>query len=175
MPAVSRSDSRPAAAAASCRHCGDACADGAESICTADGVFCCRGCETVFSVLKVNGLDGFYACEIAPGVSQRDATVRDRSRFAALDDPAIASRLIVFDDGRRARATMSVPAIHCASCVWLLERFWKVNPGVVRTEVDLLRCSVVVDYQPAVTTVRAIAEGLASLGYEPAITVEDAA
>jgi Cu+-exporting ATPase len=149
-----------------CRHCGDPCTDG--------GAFCCRGCETVFSILESNGLDGFYACEIPPGVSQKAAAPRDGARFAALDDSALAARLIVFDDGQRARAVLGVPAIHCASCVWLLERLWKLDPGVVRAEVDLLRRTVTVDYRPAETTLRAIAEQLASLGYEPAITAEDA-
>src|SRR5690348_4255468 len=99
MPALS-SGSRTAAAAVSCRHCGDPCVDGRETVQTGDGPFCCRGCETVFAILKANALDGFYACDVAPGVSQKDAADRDRARFAALDDPAVAARLIAFDDGQ---------------------------------------------------------------------------
>ena len=165
MRPASTTDSRTAEAIDVCRHCGEPSA----------GTFCCSGCETVYSILAAHGLDGFYACEVPPGVSQKGATERDRSRFAALDDPAVAARLIVFDDGARARATLSIPAVHCASCVWLLERLWRLDPGVVGTEVDLLRRSIAVDYRPAVTTLRAIAERLASLGYEPAISVEDSA
>ena len=174
MPLVSP-ESRTAAAAASCRHCGEPCAGADDAIVTSAGTFCCRGCETVFAILTAHELDGFYACDVPPGLSQKQAAARDRTRFAALDDPAVAARLIVFDDGIRARATFSVPAIHCASCVWLLERLWKLDPGVVRAEVDLLRRSVVVDYSPAATGVRTIAEHLASLGYEPVITAEDSA
>ena len=174
MSLVSVPESRAAAAAASCRHCGEPCDGTDAAVVTADGAFCCRGCETVFSILKSHELDGFYACELPPGLSQRDAA-RDRGRFAALDDPSVASRLIAFDDGHRARLTFQVPAIHCASCVWLLERLWKLDPGVIRAEVDLLRRCVVVDYTPGSTTPRAVAEHLASLGYEPIVTVEDAA
>jgi Cu+-exporting ATPase len=174
MLVVSSPDGPAAASPATCRHCGDSCA-AADAVVTADGPFCCRGCETVFSILKVHELDAFYACELPPGVSQRTAVGKDRGRFAALEDRAVAARLVVFDDGQRARASFQVPAIHCASCVWLLERLWKLDPGVVRTEVDLLRRTIVVDYLPASTTLRRIAERLADLGYEPAITVEDAA
>jgi Cu+-exporting ATPase len=173
MLVVSSLDGLTAAAPATCRHCGDPCAT-ADAVLTVDGAFCCHGCETVFSILKAHELDGFYACDLAPGLSQKDVAVRGRGRFAALEDPAVAARLIVFDDGRGARASFQVPAIHCASCVWLLERLWKLDPGVVRTEVDLLRRTVVVDYVPASTSLRHIAERLADLGYEPAITVEDA-
>ena len=28
------------------------------------------------------------------------------------------------------RATFSAPSIHCGSCVWLLERLWKLDPGI---------------------------------------------
>ena len=177
MAPASHPAGQAAAALPDCRHCGEPCAAEPDAIFTADGPFCCRGCETVFSILKSFAeLEGFYdACEIPPGVSQRGSAGRDGARFAALDDPAVAARLIAFDDGRRARATFSIPAIHCASCVWLLERLWKIDPGVVRAEVDLLRRSVVVDYSPASTTLRRIAEQLAALGYEPSITVEDAA
>jgi len=175
MPAVSLSDGQTAAATPSCRHCGDPCAADAGAIVTADGPFCCRGCETVFSILKSHALDGFYRCADAPGISQKGSGRSGYARFDALDDPAVAARLISFDDGRRARATFSVPTIHCAACVWLLERLWKLDPGVVRSEVDLLRRSVVVDYVPGATTLRAIAERLASVGYEPSITIEDAA
>ena len=76
-------------------------------------------------------------------------------RFASLDDPAVASRLITFDDGRLARVTLSIPTIHCASCVWLLEQLWRFEPGVVRAEVDLLRRAVHVSIDRARRTLAA--------------------
>ena len=98
-----------------CRHCGDPC--GAGAVRSTDGDFCCRGCESVFTVLQRAGLGGFYACEINPGTSQKQAERRDARRFAALDDPAIAARLIAFNNGTVARVSFPVPAIHCSSCV----------------------------------------------------------
>jgi Cu+-exporting ATPase len=172
MLAVSSPNSR---AAAVCRHCGEPCADTADALLTENGAFCCRGCETVFALLRAHELEGFYACDVPPGVSQKGSVGRDRSHFAALDDASVAARLIVFQDASRARAALQVPGIHCASCVWLLERLWRLDPGVERTEVDLLRRTLVVDYRPAETSLRRIAEHLADLGYEPAITAEDAA
>ena len=69
--------------------------------------------------------------------------------------------------------TLSIPTIHCASCVWLLEQLWRFEPGVVRAEVDLLRRAVHVEFRSDETTLRRVAETIASLGYEPAITIED--
>jgi Cu+-exporting ATPase len=154
-----------------CRHCGDEC--GAAGIVSARGSFCCRGCESVFSILTSYGLDRFYRLDDGAGISQRAAATRDAGRFASLDDPNVAARLITFDDGRRARVTLSIPTIHCASCVWLLEQLWRFEPGVVRAEVDLLRRAVHVEYRSGETTLRRLSETIASLGYEPAITTED--
>ena len=156
-----------------CRHCGDPCGTGA--IRSTDGDFCCRGCERVFTVLQRAGLGAFYACQINPGLSQKEADRRDAGRFTALDDPAAADRLITFNDGSVARVTFPVPAIHCSSCVWLLEQLWQFDPGILRTEVDLLRRAVHVDFHPGTTSLRKIAEQLAAVGYEPSISPEGTA
>ena len=153
----------------SCAHCGDPCDSPVVS--TEHGTFCCGGCASVFAILQTHQLEGYYACAVSPGVSQRGVQGRDGERFAALDDPQVAAQLLEFDDGRTARATLHVPGIHCASCVWLLEQLWRLDPAV-RSEVDLLRRAVHVEFRPAETSLRRIAETLASLGYEPVVTPE---
>jgi Cu+-exporting ATPase len=158
-----------AAAAAVCAHCGEPCAgDGVE---TAEGRFCCEGCAAVSAVLHAHGLTAYYRCVPGAGVSQRQASGRDRQRFAALDDPAVAAR-VVRTVGGATTATFAVPALHCASCVWLLEQLWRFDDGVRRTEVDLLRRVVRVAYDPAATSPRAIADALAMLGYAPVLEAE---
>lgn len=170
MAAVAPAVSLAVDGVAVCRHCGDACAVG--PVTSVHGTFCCQGCASVFAILAAHRLEGYYACDIPPGVSQKDASRRDGTRFAALDDPALAGRFVEFDNGRLARVAFPVPGIHCASCVWLLEQLWRIHPGAVRAEVDLLRRTVRVDYRPAETTPRRLAEQLAALGYEPAVALE---
>jgi len=148
-----------------CRHCGDPCGD--DALRTSHGAFCCGGCSAVFDVLSSHGLTGFYRCDLRPGVSQRAQAHRAADRFAVLDDPAVAGRFVRPLGGTTARAVLAVPALHCASCVWLLEQLWRVAPGVSRSEVDLVRRQVRVEFDAAQTSVRRIAEALASLGYEP--------
>ena len=169
---IAATDPLPGVSTGVCRHCGDPCAAGA--IATTDGDFCCRGCETVFSLLQRAGLGAFYSCEVTPGPSQRQVERRDARRFAALDDPALADRLVTFNDGKTARVTFAVPSIHCASCVWLLEQLWRFDSGITRSEVDLLRRAVHVEFSPASTTLRRIAEQLTAVGYEPSLSPEDA-
>jgi cation transport ATPase len=77
--------------------------------------------------------------------------LRDPGRFVVLDDPVIAARLIDVNTGRLARVTLSVPRMHCASCVWLLEQLWRLDPGVVRAGVDLLRRTVRIEFELAMS------------------------
>ena len=153
-----------------CRHCGEPA--GATRLDTPDGVFCCGGCQAVFDLIRREGLEHYYVCADAPGRPQKALMSRAPDRFAALDDPAIAAAFLEFNDGRLARARLPVPALHCASCVWLLERLWKLLPGVLVSEVDLLHQSVGVTFRPEQTSLRAIAERMAELGYEPTVAVE---
>jgi Cu+-exporting ATPase len=171
-PAVESASPVPAAGARACRHCGDPCGAAARE--TPAGPFCCAGCESVFSILDTHGLLAFYTCDVQPGQSQRRAGDRDPGRFAALDDPDVAARFVRPAAAGLARATFSTPSIHCASCLWLLEQLWRFDDGVGRSEADVLARTVRVDFDPRRIGVRAIAERLASLGYEPVLDAERA-
>jgi Cu+-exporting ATPase len=164
-------DSGGAAPGASgCRHCGDPC--DRDAITTGAGTFCCQGCATVFELLASHDLTGFYTCDVRPGRSQRDAARRPADRFAVLDDPRVAARFLSNAGHGRLRATFSTPSIHCASCLWVLEQLWRFDEGIGRSEADVLARVVRVDFDPARTSLRAVAERLAALGYEPVLDAE---
>jgi Cu+-exporting ATPase len=155
-----------------CVHCGDPCGNG--RVTTEAGAFCCTGCATVYALLRARGLEAFYTCE-APataGVSQREASHRDPSRFTVLDDPAVRARFVRQDDGHQAQVLFQVPSLHCASCVWLLERLGRVDDRIGRTEVDLLRRAVTVTFDSSRIRLSEVAAALAGVGYEPLLTGE---
>ncbi len=160
------------ASALVCRHCGAPCHTGHAA---ASDSFCCDGCEAVFTLLQNARLDAFYQYDSRPGVSQRYKASLDDARFAPLDDPDVAAHVVEFDDGLTAIATFAIPSIHCASCVWLLEQLWRFDAGTTRSEVDLQRRTVRVEYRPAATSPRRIAEQLSELGYEPVLAFEGSA
>jgi Cu+-exporting ATPase len=153
-----------------CRHCGDPCRR--THITTASGTFCCAGCASVFDLLAAYALTDYYTCDVNPGRSQMLAADRPADRFALLDDPDVAGRFIARLDAGTVRAVWQVPALHCASCLWLLEQLWRFDPAIVRSEANLLHRTVRVDFQPERTSLRRVAELLASLGYEPVIDGE---
>jgi Cu+-exporting ATPase len=153
-----------------CLHCGDVC--GAARVAGDAGVFCCAGCASVYALLQAHGLDAFYTCDVPAGVSQRDSRRRDSARFTVLDDPAVRSRFILSEDGRVAQARFAVPSLHCASCVWLLERLARVDDRIGRSEVDLLRRTVTVAFDSSRLRLSGVAAAIASVGYEPLLVGE---
>lgn len=160
---------RLAATAARCLHCGQIC--GGEAVHTTWATFCCAGCESVYSLIARHGLADFYACETPPGLPPQTASA-GATGFAELDDPAIAERFVSRADDTHARATFLVPALHCASCLWLVERLWHFDAGIGRSEADLLNRRVRVEFDPSRTTPRAIANRLSAIGFPPVLDAE---
>ena len=151
-----------------CYHCGLACAD--RPVHAGDHVFCCSGCRAVYEILSENGLHQYYAIESRPGTSLKDRVERP-ARFAFLDDDDVQQQLLDFNDGNSARVTLRLPQIHCASCVWLLENLHRLDDGVRRAEADFLRRELALEYDPRVICLRRVVELLASIGYEPDISL----
>src|SRR5437899_260651 len=111
---IQKAQTMPAATrvAGGCFHCGEPCPD--DSFAVAGKSFCCFGCQTVFSLLQENGLEQFYALNATPGTRIRTASAA--SKWAFLDDPAVADQLLDYSDKTTARVTLYLPAIHCVAC-----------------------------------------------------------
>ncbi|MEI8289353.1 MAG: heavy metal translocating P-type ATPase metal-binding domain-containing protein [Verrucomicrobiota bacterium] len=163
-PSASAGVARPAAA---CFHCGEPCPD--HSFALAGNVFCCLGCQTVFGLLRDNGLEQFYRLQSAPGTRMRHAAAA--AKWAFLDDPVVAQELLDYADQKVARVVLYLPAIHCVACVWLLENLFQLHPGVGHTGVNFSRREAHVAFAPDRIKFSELAALLASIGYEPQFTL----
>lgn len=150
-----------------CFHCGEACPD--NSLVMGGAVFCCLGCQTVFSLLKANGLEQFYRLQSTPGI--RIPASSAASKWVFLDDSAVQEKLFDFADHAQARVTLFLPAIHCVACVWLLENLFKLHPGIGKSLVNFARREVAITFAPDKIKFSELAALLASIGYEPQLTL----
>ncbi len=147
-----------------CYHCGGSCE---ETTWLEEKHFCCFGCKTVFEILNSNELCEYYLFDTTPGVTLRNVSV---ASYDYVDEPAIRKQLLEFDSATFARVRFYVPAIHCISCVWLLENLQRIHKGILRSEVNFSGKMVEIDFNPAEITPGKLANLLASLGYIPQIT-----
>ncbi len=150
-----------------CYHCGNDC--GGTPISDGDKDFCCSGCATVYQLLHDNGLSDFYA--IGAGQGSRPT---EQGKYAWLDDPKVAERLLDYQDEQLAKATFHLPDMHCAACIWLLEHLFRIQPGISRSEVDFPRREISLNYDPSALHLRQVVELLDVLGYPPKLTLADA-
>jgi P-type Cu+ transporter len=150
-----------------CYHCGSPC--GRAGVGRGDKLFCCSGCLTVHELLAESGLGHFYDLNEHPGI--RVGEGHEPGRWDFLDDPAVLARLLDYGDGRTNRVTFQVPAIHCVACVWLLENLFQLKPGVGRSRVNFPRREVTIEYSTGAVRLSELAGLLASLGYEPRLTL----
>ena len=114
-----------------CFHCGDNL--GKKPLQFDDKFFCCIGCKGVYLLLKENHLTDFYNYESNPGLKPLTSS---QDKYAFLDLPEIRQRFIRFEDDRIAKVSLSLPNIHCSSCIFLLENAHKANSKIIQSQVN---------------------------------------
>lgn len=121
-----------------CAHCG--LPVGAFPVVGEDqAAFCCVGCSVVYGALRTAGLDArFYALREVDGSERTPARLPTASTLD-LDDPTFRDQHTrPLGDGLRC-TDLFVDGVHCAACVWLIERMPHVVDGVADARLDLGR------------------------------------
>ncbi len=122
---------------AGCFHCGLEIAPGDDFHSQLDGAqrqFCCFACKSVCEAIYEAGLEGYYKRTpqgillAPPPVPPKDVEMYD------LED---VQREFVNARGEMLDAHLLVEGIHCAACVWLIERGMMRIPGVYSANVNL--------------------------------------
>jgi len=125
--------------------------------------FCCDGCATVFSVLLEHGLTRYYALARAAG-ERVPAHVTGRGH-EELDDPAFVARACTPLPGGLLATDLYLEGVHCAACVWLVEKIPSLVRGAIEVRLDLPRSRARVLWDPMKAKLSEIAVALDRLGY----------
>ncbi len=148
-----------------CFHCGDVCDE--HPIEKHDKIFCCHGCEQVFELLNDYQLAAYYECDINPGISPSEKS------FDFLNNAAFRDRLITFSNSAFSKVSFHLPAIHCRSCLYLLENLQELNPNIIKTNLNLGKKDLTVWFKEDQLSLGDLASLISRLGYEPHISNED--
>ncbi len=152
-----------------CYHCGDPCRE--TKIRFEEKHFCCNGCKAVYSLLSENNLCTYYNLEENPG--NNAATPFFKDKFSFLDDKSVSAQLMEFSDGDVSKVTFFVPSIHCSSCIWLLEKLYKLNPAIKSSRTNFVKKEVSITFHNKEISLKQLVELLTSIGYEPQINLID--
>ena len=135
--------------------------------------FCCGGCALVFDTLRDSGLDrDYYALRSEFEASGDAEPSRATGRgYVAFDRNAFQGEFVkprTNSEGEEtsiADVEYLLEGVHCAACVWLVERLSRLVPGVVETKLRVRDARVLVTFDRAMTQPSSIARGLDQLGY----------
>lgn len=150
-----------------CFHCGDKTGDAIYSV--DNRSFCCLGCQTVYQVLNDNNLGSYYRYNTHPGKSQK----KQKEDLSYLDEPTIVAKLVDYQDEDIAIITFYIPAIHCSSCIWLLEHLYKLTQGIKSSKVDFMKKQASITFDKQLISLKEMVELLHKIGYDPKITLQD--
>lgn len=146
----------------SCYHCGEDCVE--EHILHDGHDFCCHGCKAVYTMLNDTGLISYYDIESeTPGTTVKSNHAN--KDFLELEE--VKRQFIDFSEGERSKVTFYLPTMHCAACIWLLEKLERLNDGVYRSEVNFLRKELTVHFNTERLSLKELVILLEDLGYPP--------
>lgn len=150
-----------------CYHCGDVIEQ--SSYVLNEHQFCCLGCQTVYQILKENDMQSYYKYNAHPGKSQNV----QKEDLNYLDEPNIVAKLVDYQDDNISIITFYVPAIHCSSCIWLLENLFKLNMAIKSAKVDFMKKQASITFNKQEISLKEVVQLLHSIGYDPKITLQD--
>lgn len=145
-----------------CSHCGLPVPEGFVEA-GAPTQFCCAGCRTAYGILHEHGLDRYYGF-----ADRRTSPVRASGRsYEEFDHEAFRSLYVTITPEGLSRVELFLEGVHCASCVWLVERVPLLLPGVARAELNIGRSLAAIEWDANAVALSQVARALESLGYPP--------
>lgn len=129
--------------------------------------YCCHGCETAYQIIQGCGLERYYRLRDAVDEAPRTPVRQSRNRYAEFDDPVFHDLYVRALPGGVCRVELFLEGVHCAACVWLVEKLPQIVPGILESRLDARRSLVAIVWDPTRTQLSDAAKTLESLGYPP--------
>lgn len=125
-----------------------------------DGPFCCKGCRTVYALIHEQGFERYYdlkRCATSPPAELRPDSLNWL-------DPVLAAAPVLPGSSRR-RLRLDLQGIHCAACIWLLEKLFARHAGAGQLRINPAVGSVELLWDPSKSDLRDYLHEVESFGY----------
>lgn len=130
--------------------------------------FCCGGCRVAYETIHACGLDEYYSVrDRLTGAGEGRAAATANSRYAAYDSDTFLENYAQTTAAGFKSIELRLEGVHCAACVWLVERLPHVIDGVVEARLTLGASLARVAWDPERVPLSQIAKTLDQLGYPP--------
>ncbi len=119
-----------------------------------DNTYCCFGCMVVDNLLQSSS-------------NELDISILNTDPYTYLDTPKIKEQLLDFKENDFEKITLSLPQIHCSSCIYLLENLSDVSAGILNVTVNFGLKQANLSYRSEQIKLSQLAALLTHIGYAP--------
>ncbi len=124
--------------------------------------FCCYGCKTVCETIYGAGMDGFYRRTLEGETLEPPPEIDSELEIYDLDD---VQREFVNELGDIREMHLLVEGIHCAACLWLIERRLGIEDGILKANVNLSAKKLHLKWDNRVIKLSRVMQILGQIGY----------
>lgn len=150
-----------------CSHCHLEFSDNALKKTQIDGeelYFCCKGCESVYFLLKDYGLEGFYQ-NLGSNTLTPPKDNQDNSDLLSFDSESFAQKYIR-DKGNFSEISLILEGIHCSACIWLNEKVLNQQDGIYEASINYTNNKANITFDKSKITPSKIITLIRSIGYD---------
>lgn len=127
--------------------------------------FCCAGCRSARAIIQSCGLENYYAL-LANAEAVPASSKATRRTYAEFDDPAFSALYCKpVAASQFLEVELLLEGVHCAACLWLLEKLPRIFPGVVEARVNIRASTLHVVFDPRRLPLSRVGKTLDTLGY----------
>ncbi len=144
-----------------CFHCHEPCR--VDTIEYDNKKFCCNGCKAVYELFSGGELAEFY---------NKRSFDKQEDKYDFLNDATLAAPFITFRSDDYVRLKLKLPAIHCSSCIYVLENLHKVDNGIKSVTTNFVKKEADILIKPAEISLSQLCLLLDSIGYKPDLSIE---
>ncbi|MFN0133949.1 MAG: heavy metal translocating P-type ATPase [Phycisphaerales bacterium] len=155
----------PVSEAGACVHCGLPMARATSAGESCEPAFCCTGCRAAWEIIHGCGLERYY--RVRDGAANGKPARGTGRHYEEFDDPKFASLYCRASPGGLLTTELFLEGVHCAACVWLVEKLPAIVPGVIESRLDFRRGLLRVTWDAGRVRLSDAARALDALGYVP--------
>ncbi|MFN9549364.1 MAG: heavy metal translocating P-type ATPase [Pirellulaceae bacterium] len=129
--------------------------------------YCCGGCKAAHRWITSQGMEDYYRLRDRWDEGRWepvDGSLAEES-YAELDAPGFWKEHVEGVQGGWMEVTLRLHGLHCAACVWLLERLPQWVPGVIASRVQMSRRTIQLVFDPQATSLSQVGRQIAKAGY----------
>ena len=132
------------------------------------GRFCCAGCKAVYSILAERGWMDYYQIKRMDSPAPTPV-IPGKARFDFLDTSSYRKTHVIQSDAGL-ETTWYLRGLHCAACLWLVEKVVRNTPKITDMELRLGDGRLLLRFEPG-CHLRGLAETLHRMGYTAGLSM----